>query len=348
MRLTLRGEGEASRAPQWVQVSPLGPVVRGRDRRSYRVDDASRLIAASELPMLIDRDHESIYGFTTVAAGWLDRLELVTEPDAERPAPGIWAHVESWTPEGRADVEAGRYRMISPVIVLGPTDEDGHPLAMAIENVGLTNRPNLRMQALHSESSAEEELTMSDEEMASLRAALGLAEDADGAAVLEAVNMLLEAATAPTEAASEEDEEDEEDEMRSAHTQLRVLTRELSAARERLRAIDAATAERTRAEAEASVDAAINDGRAHSDCRADLIRLATSERDEDRAAFARLTTHRAPGTAPRGRVVRAEADRGGHDFTEEERFLFVNLRAGGLSAERARERVIARSKRETV
>lgn len=341
MRLALHGEGDDARAPEWLQVSPPGPIVRGRDQRSYRVDDAARLIAASELPMLIDRDHESVYGFSTIAAGWLDRLELVTEPDGERTAPGIWAHVERWTPEGRADVEAGRFRMISPVIVLGPTDEDGHPLAMAIENVALTNRPNLRMQALHSETSAQEELTMSDEEMAGLRSALGLPEDANGAAVLEAVNALLEAATKPPA-------EGETPEAKSAQAQLRVLTRELDAARERLRAIDAATAERTRAEAEASVDAAIKDGRAHADCRADLIRLATSEREEDRAAFARLTTHRAPGTAPRGRVVKAEADRSGNDFTEEERILFVNLKAGGLSPARARERVIARSKRETV
>lgn len=334
MRLALHGED--ARAPEWIQVSPLGPVVRGRDQRSYRVEDAQRLVEASEVPLLIDRDHESVFGFSTVAAGWLDRLEVVTEPDGERTQPGIWAHVERWTPEGRADVEAGRFRMISPVVVLGPSDEDGHPLALAIENVALTNRPNLRMAALHS---VQEELTMSEEEMATLRAALGLGEDADGAAVLEAVNALLEAATKP------EDKPAESPETASAQTQLRVVERELAAARERLRVIDEAAAKRAREEAEASVDVAIKDGRAHADCRADLLRLATSDREEDRAAFARLTAQRAPGTAPRGRVAGAERhalETGADGFTEEERFVFVNLRAGGLTAERARERVVAR------
>lgn len=183
---------------------------------------------------------------------------------------------------------------------------------------------------------AQGELTMDETQMVELRSLLGLADDADGAAVLDAVRALVDAATEPAEGGAETPE------STAAQAQLRVLTRELDAARERLRAIDAATAERTRAEAEASVDAAIKDGRAHADCRADLVRLATSEREEDRAAYARLTSQRAPGTAPRGRVVKAEADRSGGDLTEEEQTLFRHLKAGGLSAARAEARVIAR------
>tara|TARA_R110002094_G_scaffold160396_7_gene145800 strand:- start:549 stop:1478 length:930 start_codon:yes stop_codon:yes gene_type:complete len=144
------------------------------------------------------------------AAGWI--VEMQARDD------GLWGRVE-WTPEGNALVAGKSYRGISPVIVHDPSKK-----ITGLANASLVNRPNLRgLTALHSEEmekqmnwmeylakllgldaeATEEDVKAAieakfkvdaDEAMPALQAqmseigtALGLAKDADGVAILAAV-----------------------------------------------------------------------------------------------------------------------------------------------------------------
>ena len=354
MRLEVHGAGDASEPdllPEWIHLSPAGPEVQGRDGRAFEIAAPADVLARTEaeLPMLIDWDHDSMFGSSTQAAGWIDRVAFVAEgeTDADRTAPGFWGHVELWTPQGARDVRDRRYRMLSPVIrhqhreadVEG--EETPAPLLLNFENAALTNRPNLRMASLNAEAQAEGIHDMTDEELAELLTLLGLDEGADGAAVIEAVRAL----TSDDEAPPDED-------MERASAALRVMEGELRCARERLAAIDAERAESDRAERIALVEAAIVEGRALPAHRDDLVRLATGG-DEDRATFARLTAQ-AMG-APRGRVTgHGEArpsgaprtDRRGviDGLTDRDRHLYVNLTRGmGWSHDRALAKLAERA-----
>ena len=310
VRLEVHAEGDApAEPPAWLHISPAGPVVTGRDGRQYEITDPEGVIdrTEAELPILVDWDHESMlagYGFggSSKAAGWIDRVEYVDadDTDDDRPSPGFWGHVEAWTPEGERDVRELRFRMLSPVIrhEIRESDGDGEappPVLLSFEAAALTNRPNLRMVALNAEGAPEGvEAKMDDEQLAELRGILGLDEDADADAILARARELT--------AEDEPDEPADEGEMESAHAKIRLLERERDSLREQIEAHAAAKRDEERAAAVTLVDAAIEQGRAHADSRDDLLRLATSEREDDRAMFERLTAHRI-ATPPRGQVT---------------------------------------------
>lgn len=168
------------------------------------------------------------------------------------------------------------------------------------------------------------EIQMSEEEIASLRSLLGLADDADGAAILEAVTALVDAATGPEEQGPGEE----------MAARLRVAERGLADAQAQLATYAERDAAAARAALEAEVDAAIAEGRAHEDCRDDLIRVATT----DREAFDRLTARRTP-RAPKGQVVKGERRTTPAALTDSEEVLFRNLTAAGWSRAKAMSKI---------
>lgn len=226
-------------APTWVHISPAGEenesgerVVRGRDGREFAILDPQRALAGTELPMQFDRDHESVIGGflsapNTRAAGWIDEVLYVApgEEDDERPQAGFWGHVEAWTSEGRDDVEGLYYRGLSPVVRFEQRepeqegDEAPAPVLVGFVNVALTNRPNLRMQMLHSErhqgaeAPQEQETPMAETnaELAELRAQLAKA------------NAEKEAAHAAAEALRKKAQTDRIANMLDRHSERGVL-----------------------------------------------------------------------------------------------------------------------------
>lgn len=182
--ITLNSEG---RAPDWIMVLPAGSAgalttVDGRG--PYRLNDASKLVAASlqaaggRLP--IDENHATDLaaprGEPSPARGWMTGFEVRPE--------GTFARVE-WNPAGAALMAEKAYRFISPVFTA-----DGANNVARLLRASLTNTPNLRgMIALHSQETNMDLL-------ATLRKVLGLADDADEAAVLAKVRAMSGGSTA--------------------------------------------------------------------------------------------------------------------------------------------------------
>lgn len=165
-----------SAAPEWIQLLPPGPVITGRDGRSWNLPDPNTLIsefAARNTPFVIDWEHASEHrapqGLDAPAAGWIDALE--------NRGGAIWGHVE-WTPKAAAQIAAREYRFLSPVFTYRKTDAG----IVELVSAGLTNQPNLSLTALNR---AEELKPMPLP--SALSAALGLSADADESAAVAAV-----------------------------------------------------------------------------------------------------------------------------------------------------------------
>lgn len=135
----------ADKAPDWIELIPAGPEIVGRDGRRWRMSDPSKLVAAyaanrADLP--IDWEHGQFHaapkGEPAPAAGWIEAVEARNG--------ALWGRV-SWTPKGRAAIEAREYRYISPVFTFDPATGE----VMALKCAGLVNRPNLQLPALNQE-----------------------------------------------------------------------------------------------------------------------------------------------------------------------------------------------------
>lgn len=151
--------------PEWIELLPAGQIITGRDGRTFINDQPEMLLAAfaadsRDLP--VDWEHSSELkareGEEAPAAGWIKQLEI-------REGGSVWGRVE-WTARGSASVSSKEYRYISPVFLF---ERDSMRVAR-FKSCGLTNQPNLFLQALNQEQAKED----SPMDLAQLLAALGL------------------------------------------------------------------------------------------------------------------------------------------------------------------------------
>jgi phage I-like protein len=159
--------------PDWVHLIPAG-TFRGVDGRGpYSVPDAAALIrdsmADGHLPL--DENHSTdtaaLAGAPSPARGWI--MELQARAD------GIWGRVE-WNETGRQLMSERAYRGISPVFTADR--KTGH--VQKLLRAAMTNTPNLDLHPLHSQQETHLDL-------ATIRAALKLPDEADEAAVMAAI-----------------------------------------------------------------------------------------------------------------------------------------------------------------
>lgn len=178
-----------------IQLFRIGANPTRDGRKAYRVDDlahAEAIIAASNAyhgstePM-IDYDHQSVFGAKdgvggrAAAAGWVKGLSA--------DATGIYADVE-WTDAASAALAAKEYRYSSPYFGFDPSGR-----VTRIFNAALTNRPDLELQAVASQSPGDS--------MDEIIKALGLAEGASLEQVLDAITMLMTDAASAKAASAE-------------------------------------------------------------------------------------------------------------------------------------------------
>ena len=177
MALCFEDEG----VPEWIQLTPRGPGIAGRDGRRWVLPNPEAVVAAfrdnnQDLP--IDLEHstqlKASKGEPAPAVGWMTDLEV---RDGE-----LWARVD-WTEEGRARVSERQYRYISPAFKF--VKASGEILRMV--SAGLTNNPNLHLAALNSQAAQEE----SEMDRAVLEA-LSLNQDATAADAVVAITKLKE------------------------------------------------------------------------------------------------------------------------------------------------------------
>jgi phage I-like protein len=175
------------RAPDWVQLFPIGPDIFGVDGRVWRIEDPQRLVEAFDAggrPLPIDWEHSSFVrgekGEYAPAAGWIAELQVRDGV--------LWGRAE-WTERGLSSVASREYRYLSPVFYC--TAKDG--LIRAMRGAGLTNLPNLHMTALN-RAAPEQEPDMS---LALIALALGQPEAAKAEDLVTACNRLTAQVGAP-------------------------------------------------------------------------------------------------------------------------------------------------------
>lgn len=161
-------------APGWVQLLPAGPVIAGRDARSWRLTDPQVVLNSfrdNGAPLPIDWEHAqdlvAPQGGEAPAAGWIEELEARNGE--------VWGRV-SWTDRGAQAVASRAYRFLSPVIVFQPATNE----IVRLKGAGLVNRPNFHLTALNHEGR-----TSMDKD---LLKALGLPETATAADAIAKVN----------------------------------------------------------------------------------------------------------------------------------------------------------------
>lgn len=167
--------------PDWIQLTPPGPKVSGRDGRRWALNAADYVVAAfaqnaADLP--VDFEHatqiKGAKGEAAPAVGWIKELEARNG--------AIWGRVD-WTEAGHAAVASKGYRYVSPVFTYGRRNGEIQRMVSA----GLTNQPNLELAALNSEAGLTDLEDQMDKDVLD---ALGLALNASSADAVTAINKL--------------------------------------------------------------------------------------------------------------------------------------------------------------
>jgi len=161
----------------WVQLAPWGRYPNDGVDQILDEEAGRALCMEFDGEVLVDADHASENGGSTEALAWIVRLECRDD--------GLWA-LFRWTDTGAEAVSGRRYRFVSPAWTV---DSAGRPVRLV--SVALTNRPNIPSKPiLNSAAGGSGEHNNKETRMDKIIEALGLAADADEAAVLAAIQAL--------------------------------------------------------------------------------------------------------------------------------------------------------------
>lgn len=123
-------------AKEEIDIVPLGTWWRyGREMTISRamVDRMVERFSKRKIPVVIDYEHQTLYGSKAPAGGW---IQQVMSSDT-----GLKAKVQ-WVGNAKAEIEGGEYAFISPVIFWQVEDRDtGLMEGPEIQSCGLTNDP---------------------------------------------------------------------------------------------------------------------------------------------------------------------------------------------------------------
>lgn len=192
----------------WVMLFPFGTHIGYDGRGPYvlTLEKAAAVVAASrreKVDLPLDWEHAmDVKGMGELkpAAGWIKDMRVGHD--------GIYGRPE-WTPKARQSIADKEYRYLSPSFNFDRNTGE----VMRIARASLVAVPNLEVNAIAAATTVQqkEKERQMDEMLKKLAALLGLPDDADHAAVLEAVQALKtteekvkEAVDAPSEATADE------------------------------------------------------------------------------------------------------------------------------------------------
>lgn len=173
------GDGAAA-VPEWVQITPAGPALRGRDGRAWSMADPGAVIAAwradaaAGIAVPVDVEHAT-EGAGGPAMGWVE--------DVEARDGALWARV-AWNASGRQALADRAFRFLSPAFLFDARNGQ----VLRLRSIGLTNRPNFVLPALNRATTTE---TPMDPDVLT---ALGLTPSATTADAVAAISALREQA----------------------------------------------------------------------------------------------------------------------------------------------------------
>ncbi|SDI83639.1 Mu-like prophage I protein [Pseudomonas flavescens] len=139
-------------APDWVELIPAGPVVRGRDGRQWLFDEPAQNLVVSSftgraIDLPIDWEHSTQLkapkGEEAPAGAWIKQLEIRDG--------ALWGRVD-WNARAALQVANREYRFLSPVFDYDP---DTTRIALLV-SAGITNKPNFLLTALNHENQTPE------------------------------------------------------------------------------------------------------------------------------------------------------------------------------------------------
>lgn len=157
-------------APSALPLLPGGPLIVGRDGRTYTHRNPLKTLQAMEAsfrdyPMVLDENHSLVRAAPEgEPSPGLARLSGF----ALRADGSIWATQVDWTPNGLDRIAQRAYVGVSPTVLFDKgqaAEQDGVSIEgeiLSIENAGLVNEPNFVMPALHSKES---EQNMTEEQI---------------------------------------------------------------------------------------------------------------------------------------------------------------------------------------
>jgi phage I-like protein len=197
--------------PDKVLLLPFGSNMLGDGRGPFVLRDekhAQAVIAATQKHLgnrdfMFDYDHEAmkvaddqVVG-KAVASGWTNEFAV----DAK----GIWAVNVKWTPAAEVHIAAREYRYVSPLFRADTKTGE----VIRLVNASLVNRPAFDFEAIAANLSDENsQLENEDMDPKAIAAALGLAEDADQAAILAAIETQTATQTAVAAALNAKEDDD--------------------------------------------------------------------------------------------------------------------------------------------
>jgi phage I-like protein len=233
---------EGAAVPDWVQLTPAGPALPGRDGRVWRLSHPQAILSAFAMARAegqdvpVDFEHATHLkgekGEPAPAVGWVAELDLRDG--------ALWGRIE-WNEAGHTAIASRAYRYVSPGFRFDPRTLE----VSRIVSVGLTNQPNFAMPALNRQADTKESEAMDKDVLQ----ALGLQADATPAQAVVAINALK---TAEETALNRAQTPDPEQWVPKADHQLAL---------NRISTFEADAKARAEAEAVAAVDAAIAAGK---------------------------------------------------------------------------------------
>jgi len=128
------------KSKKWQQIAMTGSW-EGHSAGKFSLDvlDLEKIVKnfkAMGLDVVVDYEHQSLYGEKAPASGWIRHPNGLKVEDEK-----LFALIE-WTQEAKAQIKSGEYRYLSPTLVAHATDpKSGEDVGWMLHSVALTNTP---------------------------------------------------------------------------------------------------------------------------------------------------------------------------------------------------------------